>query len=203
MQPPQAAQYRALASPPTVHLCPSQSAPLDLLPGPWQPLTCSFPHLSLLENFTGENYTVCIPCVWLLSLRVSFWDFPMSLCVSVICFSFFNSWVVFHCLDVPQCAYLFTSWRTFGLCLTCGCQEWAAAVSLYKSLFGNMFLFLFVSSWGAAGFARSHGKYMFNFRMNCSTVFRLGCTISHFQQQCMRVTCALHPCQYWIVFSPF
>lgn len=132
-QPLQPPQYRAFASPWEFICAPSQSAPLDLLPGPWQPLICFLLQLSLFENFMWKNYSVCIPCVWLLLLSVSFWDLPMLLCVSVICFPFLNSWIVFHCMVMPQFVFLFTSWRTFGLFLTCGYYEWAAGMFLYKS----------------------------------------------------------------------
>lgn len=117
----------------------------------------------------------------------------MLFCVSEV--HYFDSAIVFHCMDIPQFLYPFIYWCS-SLRLSWLKRLW---IIVYKNFFEHIFSFLL-------------GEYLeekpldhkpslsFNFIRACQTAFQSGCTILQFHQQ-WESSNALSSHQHFLLFN--
>ena len=136
-------------------------------------------------------------CSFMTELPNSGWYFQVpSICLRISSHCF-NSWVVFHCVNIPHILYPFLCWRTSGFFPASGYYKYGC----YKHS-GAYNLIHFGTSYGympRSGIAGSSGSTLSNFLRNHQTDFQCGLTSLPSYQQ-WSVPLSPHPCQ--LLLSP-
>ena len=113
-------------------------------------------------------------------------------------YSFFNGWVILHCIYVPQLSYPFICWWTSrlfpcpGYYKQCCDEHWGTRVS-----FNSGFLGLYAQQWDCWVI----WQFYFQFFKESPHFLHRGCTSLHSHKQCKKVPFSPHPLQYLLLID--
>lgn len=133
--------------------------------------------------FHSAQYSDNHPCCWIYQTFVPFYGEEHT--------------QYLHCMNLPQFVYPFSCSATGTGWLISGwlCLLWINLIEYsYKRVFVGV---CFQFSW--IGVARSEGKFIFSFLINCQTAFQTGCAIGIFPpSQSMRILVVSNPLQHLV-----
>ena len=108
--------------------------------------------------------------------------------------SFFNCWIIFHCMDIPHFLYSPGDGYLGGFFYFLGIMK-NAAMDICVQVSVGTDIFISRSHLPRSCIAERCGRSLWSILSNCRTVSQSACAILHSHHQCMRVPVFPHPRQ--------
>ena len=135
---------------------------------------------------------------WYLAFFIEFNVFQAHPCCRTYSF---NTWIVFHCRNIPYFVYPFINWWIHGLFpLFWLLWKMLLLTSMYKFLCGHMFSFLLGIFWGVELLGNMVTLWL-TFWGTAKILSKVAAPFLHSYHQCMRVSVSPCPHQYLFCLS--